>query len=424
MRGLSTLLLTVFAATFLAANAKAQSLLFTTLSGNTVAGSADGTTASANFNLPTAVAVDSAGNVYIADTQNSTIRRIGTNQIVTTVAGLAGSVGAVDGTTNISRFYAPQGLAVDAGGNLYVADTANGTIRKIGTNGIVSTLAGSAGTLNSFDGIGTNANFFHPEGIAFDGAGNLYIADTWNHTIRKITAAGSVTTLAGLAGYVGSSDGTNSKARFNRPAGIAVDGATNVFVTDSMNHTIRKISPGGAVTTIAGLPGCWGRADGTNSTARFFQPQGVAVDGAGNVFVSDSGNQTIRKLSLSGTNWIVTTVAGFSGTAGHLNGTGDKARFSFPGGLAANGAGYLYLADAGNNSIRRESFELTTFGVLGDGRLHFTLNGKPNLQYEIGSSTNLSAWSVVTNLSGADGVLNFTEASSNSKRFYRARLLP
>ncbi|MDB6125353.1 MAG: repeat containing protein [Pedosphaera sp.] len=334
--------------------AHAQPLTINMLAGHDAPGSKDGLSSSARFRHPNSIAADSAGNVYVADTENSTIRKITTNGFVSTFAGSAGNFGSANGVGTNARFYGPQGIAVDGAGFLYVADTANATIRRITPTGVVGTLAGSAGNFNSFDGTGTNANFYQPQSLAVDNTGNVYVADTWNHTIRKITPAGAVSTLAGLAGNAGSADGTNSKARFNRPSGIAVDGATNLFVADFGNHTIRKITPGGLVSTIAGLAGVWGNADGTNSAARFFQPQGILADNAGNLFVADSGNQTIRKISASGTNRVVTTVAGLPGNAGNADGTDDAARFYFPAGVALDGAGYFYVADLGNNTIRTE----------------------------------------------------------------------
>src|SRR5262249_24729156 len=149
------------------------------------------------------------------------------------------------------------------------------------------------------DGSGGNAQFYGPQGIAADSAGDVYVADTWNHTVRKITSGGVVSTLAGLAGNFGSADGTNSAARFNAPSGIALDSAGNLYVSDFFNHTIRKITPAGLVTTLAGLAGVWGSADGTNNDARFFEPAGIAVDKNGNVHVADSGNGTIRLLTAS-----------------------------------------------------------------------------------------------------------------------------
>src|SRR5262249_44546683 len=162
------------------------------------------------------------------------------------------------------------------------------------------------------DGSNGNAAFNHPEAVALDAGRNIYVADTWNHTIRKITLAGVVTTLAGLAGNFGAVDGASSKARFNHPGGIAVDSATHVYVADTFNHTIRKIAPSGSVTTIAGLAGLWGSADDTNSLARFYLPKGLAVAPDGAIYVTDSGNETIRKLVAFGTNWVVSTVAGLN----------------------------------------------------------------------------------------------------------------
>lgn len=212
----------------------------------------------------------------------------------------------MDGTGTAASFNMPGSLAVDSAGNIYVADTANATIRKITPAGVVTTLAGSAGTLGTADGNSGTARFNHPTGIAADAAGNLYIADTTNNTIRKVTAAGDVTTMAGLAGVSGSSDGTGSGALFNNPAGLAVDSAGNIYVADSGNSVIRKITSAGVVTTLAGLPTIAGLLDGTGTGAWFNQPKAVAVDSSGNVYVGDTGNASIRKITPAG---VVTTLA-------------------------------------------------------------------------------------------------------------------
>jgi sugar lactone lactonase YvrE len=335
-----------------AAGARAQALPIRTMAGGAMTGATNGFGSNARFSHPNGVAADSAGNVYVADTENSTVRKITPDGYASTLAGLPGIYGSADGSGGNARFYGPEGIAADDAGVIYLADTANSTIRKVTSDGTVSTLAGVPGVFNSFDGAGASAQFYHPEAVAADAGGNLYVADTWNHTIRKITPAGVVSTLAGLAGYFGSADGTNSKARFYRPAGIAMDSATNLYVADSFNHTLRKITPAGNVTTIAGLPGVWGSADGTNSTARFYLPEGIDVSPNGGLLVADSGNQTLRNVSLVGTNWVVSTVAGLSGLAGRTNGTGDSAQFYFPASLAFDGAGYLYVADSANNTIR------------------------------------------------------------------------
>ena len=216
---------------------------------------------------------------------------------ITTLAGPVEPAGAVDGSG-----FNPYGVAVDRAGNLYVADCNNHTIVKITPAGVVSTLAGLAGKVGSPDGTGTAARFDCPEGVAVDGSGNVYVADTYNHTIRKITSDGVVTTLAGLAGLAGSAgsaDGTGSAARFNWPSGVAVDGSGNVYVADTGKNTIRKITTGGVVSTLAGTAGRSGSADGTGSAARFDNPYGVAVDGSSIVYVADTYNNTIRKGSPS-----------------------------------------------------------------------------------------------------------------------------
>jgi sugar lactone lactonase YvrE len=385
----------VLASTF----ACAQPLTIRTFAGSTTPGSTNGPGPTARFNHPAGLTTDLSGNIYVADTENSTIRKITPDGTVSTIAGLAGNFGTNDSFGTSARFYGPQALAANNAGQLFVADTANSTIRKI-SGGTVSTFAGAAGISNSFDGLGSNAQFYHPEGVATDSAGNVYVADTWNHTIRKITSAGAVTTLAGLAGNFGAADGSNSKARFNRPAGIAVDSSTNIFIADSLNHTIRKIAPSGAVSTIAGLAGVWGSADGTNNAARFYLPEGVGIAANGDIFVTDSGNQTVRKISFLGTNWVVTTAAGLNGFAGSANGTGPSAQFYFPAGIGFDNTGYLYIADTANNTIRttRIISPLLQFAMIGNQLVlswptwadGFVLEQSVSL----GSSAN---WSPVTN---------------------------
>jgi hypothetical protein len=357
-----------------------QPYTFTTIAGSAGYGSADGTNTAAHFDWPTGVAVDSAGNVYVADAGNSTIRKLtraGTNLISSTIAGLACQYGSADGTNSEAQFFEPMGVTVDGGGNVYVVDTGNFTIRKItpdGTNWIVTTIAGLAGSPGSADGTNSNARFGEgdysgegPSGIVADNHGNVYVTDTFNHTIRKISPDGInwvVTTIAGLAGIPGSADGINSNAWFNQPFGIAMDAAGALYVADTYNQTVRKLTPvatesgtNWVVTTIAGSAGSLGSADGINSNARFNYPFGIAMDAAGALYVADTDNQTVRKLTPvateSGTDWVVTTIAGLAYQYGSADGTNSDARFNMPEGLAAESDGTVYVADTGNSTIRK-----------------------------------------------------------------------
>ncbi len=329
-----------------------------TLAGSASVGSADGAGTSARFFGPSSTAIDASGNAYVADAGNNTIRFVTSAGVVSTFAGSAGVAGTNDGGGAAARFSGPQGVAANAAGSLlYVADTLNHTIRKITSSGTVSTFAGSAGSNGIADGSGALALFNSPQGVAVDSSGTVYVADTWNHTIRKITSGGAVTTLAGVPGNYGDLDsnmpgyGTNG-ARFNCPSGIAVDLSGNIYVADTRNHIVRRVTAAGIVTTLAGLAGVWGSADGTNDDARFYLPEGIAVDAAGNLFVLDSGNHTVRMMSLVGTNWVVTTVAGSPDVAGSADGSGGSARFFQPGGIGVNNSGAFSIADWGNNTIR------------------------------------------------------------------------
>ena len=303
-----------------------------------------GTGAAVLFNSPTRVARDSAGNLYVSDQNNHSIRKITPAGVVTTLAG-SGAPGYADGTGAAAQFGGPRGLAVDSAGNVYVADMGNNRIRKITPAGVVTTLAGDVA--GYVDGTGTAARFAHPTGVARDSAGNLYVTDQYNHCLRKVTPAGVVTTLA-ASGTAGFADGTGAAAQFYLPNGVAVDSADNVIVADDHNHCIRKVTPAGVVTTLAGS-GAPGYADGAGSAAQFYYPYDVAVDNATNVYVCDTMNQRIRKITPAG---LVTTLAG-SGAPGYAEGAGPLAQFNFPYGLAVDSAGNVFVADQGNNRIRQ-----------------------------------------------------------------------
>jgi sugar lactone lactonase YvrE len=329
----------------------------TTLAGTPgTIGSKDGTGAAAQFQYPTGVAVDGSGNVYVADIYNQTIRKVTSAGVVTTLAGALGLPGYADGTGTAAEFNYPYDVAVDTSGNLYVADLENLTIRKITPANVVTTLAGSPGQGNA-NGTGSAAQFWYPAGMAADASGNLYVADEFNQMIRKITPAGAVTTFAGTAGDIGFNDGTGGAAQFYDPFGVCVDQSGNVYVADSQAHTVRKITPGGVVTTLAGTPGHSGLTNGTGSGASFNIPIGIAVDNNGNVYVSEQGNFDIRKITAGG---LVTTFAGTPGAGGSVDGTGAAAQFNLPAGLAVDGNGNVYVADYGNATIRK----ITAAGVV------------------------------------------------------------
>jgi len=330
-----------------------------TLAGSTQ-GFSDGAGSSAKFFRPAGVAVDSAGTVYVADTNNHRIRKVLSNGTVSTLAG-SGVAGFADGVGAAAQFSSPNGVIVNSAGTVYVADTFNHRIRKILPDGTVSTLAGS-GTAGFADGAGATAKFKYPEGVAVDSAGTVYVADTQNHRIRKILPDGTVSTLAG-SGTVGFADGPGAIARFWSPMGVAVDSAGTVYVGDQGNHRIRKILPDGTVSTLAGS-GTAGFADGPGAIARFWSPMGVAVDSAGTVYVADTNNNRIRKILPDGT---VSTLAG-SGTAGIADGAGATAQFDNPKGVAADSAGTVYVADYFNHRIRKITIQSHPNDFDGDGQ--------------------------------------------------------
>ena len=313
-----------------------------TLAGKSTPGKTDGDGSAARFTFPSGVSVDGSGNVYVSDKSNHLIRKITTTGVVSTLAG--STYGFADGNGAAANFNSPFGIVLDATGNLYVSDRNNSRIRKITSTGEVSTFAGS--TYGFSDGSSAASKFSYPNGVTLDGSGNLYVADPGNSRIRKITPAGVVSTFAGSS-EIGFADGTGASAKFRLPEGVAVDGSGNVYVADTENHRIRKITQAGVVSTLAGSA-LTGSANGTGSAASFYRPTGVAVDGIGNIYVTDQFNHLIRKISTAG---VVSTLAG-KGSAGYTDGTGTAAKFRYPTGVALDGNGNIYVADEDNHSIR------------------------------------------------------------------------
>ncbi|MEY2658848.1 MAG: hypothetical protein RLZZ123_20 [Pseudomonadota bacterium] len=306
--------------------------------------------ATATLYNPYGIAVDRSGHLYVADALNNRIRKISPAGVVSTLAG-TGSSGAVNGSAATATFSNPSGLAVDSSGNVFVADYNGFQIRKINPAGVVSTWAGAAGFSGYVDGTGATARFSGPYGIAVDSSDHLYVADQGNHLIRKISPAGVVSTLAGVRESGGYVDGTSGTAKFNNPYGVAVDASGHVYVADSSNNRIRKITPSGVVSTYSGV-GILGELNGTAWLATFSVPYGVCLDAAGNVYVADSSNHLIRKVSPDGA---VSTLAGVVNEPGHLEGTGGTAKFNRPLGVAVDASGHVYVVDSDNHRIRKLS---------------------------------------------------------------------
>jgi streptogramin lyase len=317
-------------------------------------GAADGIGIVARFHRPQGVAVDNFGNLFIADTNNSTIRKITPSGIVSTFAGIAKNTGSADGKGSLARFNIPSAITIDAVGNLYVADSMNGTIRKITSDGMVNTIAGMPGTKGMApdrDGKGSDARFDWPNGITVDDRGNLYFITPIK--VCKITPDGVVSTLAGgvLFGDEDTkSDGHGASIKFNSLTGIAVDALHNLYVVDGGNSTIRKIDPTGYVSTMAGLAMHFGIEDGTGKLARFKNLRGITIDKIGNLYVADADSHAIRKITPDGN---VSTLAGASNVYGNIDGMGASARFIEPYGLAVDAAGNVYVADAASQTIRK-----------------------------------------------------------------------
>ena len=319
----------------------------------------DGSAATeAQFFSPRRLALDGSGNLYVADTLNNRIRRIDAEGVITTLAGTGErGFGGDGGAATEAQFSWPTGLALDGSGNLYVADTLNHRIRRIDAEGVITTLAGTGERGFGGDGgAATEAQFSWPIGLALDGLANLYVADRSNHRIRRIDAEGVVTTLAGTGerGF-GGDGGAATEAQFSWPTGLALDGSGNLYVADSGNHRIRRIDAEGVITTLAGTGERGFGGDGGAATeAQFRWPDGLALDGSSNLYVVDRSNNRIRRIDAEG---VVTTLAG-SGPTTYLGGySGDggaatEAQFAWPIGLALDGSGNLYVADSGNHRIR------------------------------------------------------------------------
>jgi uncharacterized protein (TIGR03437 family) len=361
----------------------------TTLAGNGQQGySGDGGPATlASLKTPEGVAVDAVGNLYIADYQNKRIRKVTPAGVITTVAGNGAYKCSGDGgPATAASLYSPMDVAVDAAGNLYIADQRNSRIRKVTPGGTITTVAGNGVQGYSGDGgPATAASLRRPSGVALDAAANLYIADTDSHCIRKVTAGGTITTVAGNGRWGYSGDGgPPTAASLYSPMDVAVDAAGNLYIADQRNSRIRKVTPGGTITTVAGNGVQGYSGDGGPATAASLNlPYGVAVDAAGNVYMADYANRRIRKVTPGGT---ITTVAG-NGLSGYSGDGGPATAASLygPWDVAVDAAGNLYIADSANQRIRKVSPAGIITTVAGDGRSGFSGDGGPATAASLGA---------------------------------------
>jgi len=365
---------------------KVSNGVITTVAGSWVPGFGgdNGPATSALLSQPRGLAVDSAGNLYIADYGNQRVRKV-SNGVITTVAG-NGTQGfsGDNGPAASAQLYYPNGVAVDSAGNLYIADTVNNRIRKV-SGGIITTLAGNGGfSFFGDNGPATSALLFAPANVAVDPAGSLYIADSGNHLIRKVSN-GVITAVAGngTQGFSGDT-GPATSAQLSWPSGVAVDSAGNLYIADSGNYRIRKVSDG-VITTVAG-GGSFVGDTGPATSARLWYPQGVAVDSAGKLYISDTDNNRIRMVS----NGVITPVAG-NGGFGYFgdNGPATYAALNHPQGVAVDSAGNLYVADSGNNCIRKVANGVITT-VAGNGGYGFSGDHGPPTNAQLANPTGVA----------------------------------
>ena len=385
----------------------------------------NGTGLSAAFADPASIVADGSGNFFVADSANNVIRKIAPGGMVTTFAGQPGVTGFADGTTS-AQFNAPSGLAMDLQSNLFVSDTGNNTIRKITPQGVVSTLAGVAQTSGYLDGAAGSALFTSPLGLAVSAGGQLYVSDSGNHCIR-IVSNGTVSTFAGNPQHWGAVDGGSTNALFDSPCGITFDSAGNLFVSDANNNAIRKITSSGQVSTFAGALGKDGYLDGSAALARFWSPAELTFDKSGNLMVADSRNQVIRQITPGGQ---VSTVSGAAHIYGGQDGANGTARFYNPYSIALATDGLLLVTDTYNELIRNViipfQISLQTQGPSHSVRLTWqSVIGKTyQVQFNTGYGT---VWNTLSpSLTALSNSLAYTDtnAAGQSARLYRVLLTP
>lgn len=354
---------------------------------NGEAGHLDGIGGNAVFNDPMGLARDAQGNVFICDARNHVIRKISSAGVVTTLAGEPGVPGAINGVGNVARFRFPADLTISTVGDLYVADSGNHCIRRIQPDGTVTTLAGDLGSADdinadhedyevvarNLDGVGAAARFNNPSGIAFSAAGNLYVSDTGNQTIRRVALDGTVVTLAGKPGTWGATDGTAAAARFYSPLGLCVAADGNIYIADSENHAIRRMTPQGAVTTFSGNATEFGCKSGPRLEARYSAPVDITPHPDGGFIICESFGNALFRMDAGGS---VSMIAG---------GDPQPNKLSNPSSAVCDSLGNVYVSDTFNQEIRLiiEKFEMTISKIGADKQLTITWDSLPGRRYQL-----------------------------------------
>ena len=357
------------------------------------AGHQNGSGEGAVFNDPMGLARDTLGNLYVCDARNHVIRKISAAGVVTTLAGEPGVPGAVNGLGAAARFFFPADIAITPAGDLYVADSGNHCIRKIKPDGTVTTLAGDLGSANDIsedygssyttvtpklDGKGAAARFNGPSGIAYAPTGKLYVSDTGNQIIRRVELNGTVVTLAGQPGVWGSSDGTGTAARFHSPMGMCVGTDGNLYIADSDNHAIRRVTPQAAVTTFSGNPFESGCQTGPRLEARYCTPVDITTHPDGGFMICESFRNALFRLDVNG------MVSKFAGDTGE-QAPPEPDSLSNPSSAVCDGQGNVYVSDTFNQEVRViiEKFEATVSRVGADQQLTITWDSLPGRDYQL-----------------------------------------
>ncbi len=382
-------------------------------------GYANGPLAGAKFNDPAGLVFDAQGNLFVADSRNHVIRKVAVDGAVSLLAGTVGEAGFANGSGTGVKFDTPFGVAIAGDGSLLVADTGNHMLRRVTITGAVTTYAGLAGTPGNTNGTLVEARFRSPLGLKRDAAGNVWVADSGNHTIRRITPAGMVETVAGVPDVWGAFDGPAASAKFNGPVDVAIAADGRVFISDGFNHTIRCLQTNGVITTVTGQAGVANWSDGQEAQARFWNPAGLAIDHAGNLYVADSRNHVIRKLAMDGR---VTTVSGVGRDAGHADGVNRAGRYFNPYGLALDTAGNLVVSDSYNQSLR-QVFVPFTVRVVSDSsahEIHWSAIIGRRYQVQYRTALDSGGWSNLdTPIEANSQQMMALDATSGPQRFYR-----